>query len=392
MVADALSRKKRFKPKRVCAMNMNIQSSINDKLLAAQNEAFEVVNAPAEMLRGLDDQMERRSDGALYNLDQIWVPLAGEVRNLIIDEAHKSKYTVHPGADKMYDDLRDMYWWPRIKKDITLYRIAIDFITKLSRTGSGHDAIWVIVDRLTKSSHFLPIHEDFKIDRACVMDFVGSWDVHLPLAEFSYTNIYHSSVRCAPFKALYDWLKIARDHQKSYADKRRKPLEFNVGDHVLLKVSPWKGVVRFEKKCKFTPRFIPLEEIQVDAKLNFVEELVEILEREFKKLKRSRIDIVKSDTLKYFTMTNEDPSSVNTQQHCGRYQDYQDKDFQRRLLASYQDDPKYEHVSQDTRLKDGKDLKEKDLKILELKTKSKDNDKGSRSKITRHEGTSLQQR
>ncbi|GJY08860.1 putative reverse transcriptase domain-containing protein [Tanacetum coccineum] len=209
--------------------------------------------------------------------------------------------------------------------------------------------------------------------RACFLDFGGSWDVHLPLVEFSYKNRYHSSMRCALFKALYgrkcrspiiwaevgegqligpelvqettkkisqikDRLKAARDRQKSHTDKRRKPLEFNVGDYVLLKVSPWKGVVRFGKKGKLAPRFVgpfeiikkvgpiayrldlleeldgvhdtfhtsnlkkcladptlqvPLDEIQVDARLNFVEEHVEILEREFKKLKRSRIAIVK---------------------------------------------------------------------------------------------------
>ncbi|GJV98358.1 putative reverse transcriptase domain-containing protein [Tanacetum coccineum] len=182
--------------------------------------------------------------------------------------------------------------------------------------------------------------------RACVLDFEGSWDVHLPLVKFSYNKSYHASVRCAPFEALYgrkchspimwaevgegqligpelvqettekisqikDRLKVARDRQKSYADKRRKPLEFSVGGYVLLKVSPCKGVVRFGKKGKLEPRFVgpfkiiekkcladpilqvPLDEIRVDAKLNFVEEPVEILEREFKKLKRSRIAIVK---------------------------------------------------------------------------------------------------
>ncbi|GJT72901.1 putative reverse transcriptase domain-containing protein [Tanacetum coccineum] len=191
--------------------------------------------------------------------------------------------------------------------------------------------------------------------RACVLDFEGSWDVHLPLVEFSYNNIYHSSVRCAPFEALYgrmcrspimweevgegqlispelvqettkkisqikDRLKVAHNHQKSYADKRRKPSEFSVGEYVLLKVSPRKGVVHFGKKGKLAPRFVgpfeiterislvayrlrfpeeldgvhdtfyvsnlkkcftdptlqvPLDEIQVDAKLNFMEEPVE---------------------------------------------------------------------------------------------------------------------
>ncbi|GKA02497.1 putative reverse transcriptase domain-containing protein [Tanacetum coccineum] len=178
IVADALSRNERTKPKRVRAINMTIQSSIKDKILAAQNEASEAVDAPAEMLRGLDEQMECRSDGTLYYLDRIWVPLKGDVRTLIMDEAHKSKYSVHPGADKMYYDLRDIYWWPGMKKHIALYvikclacskikaehqrpsgllqqpeipewkweRISMDFITKLPRTSSGHDSIWVIMD------------------------------------------------------------------------------------------------------------------------------------------------------------------------------------------------------------------------------------------------------
>nr|GEV46882.1 putative reverse transcriptase domain-containing protein [Tanacetum cinerariifolium] len=367
---------------------------------------------------------KRRSDGTLYYLDQIWVPLKGDVRTLIIDKAYKSKYSVHPGVDKMYYDLRDSPSGLLQQPQIPVCKweeLAMDFVTKLPRTSSGHDTIWVIVVRLTKSAHFLPMHEDYKMDRlarlylnaivtrhgvpisiisdrdsrftsrfwqsiqealgtrldistayhpqtdgqsehtiqtledmlrVCVLDFEGSWDVHLPLVEFSYNNSYHSSVRCAPFEALYgrkchwplmwaeitDRIKAARDHQKSYADKRRKPLDFSVGDYVLLKVSPWKGVVRFKKKGKLAPRFfgpfeiiekvglvtyrldmpeelngihdafhvsnlkkcladptlqVPLDEILVDAKLNFMKEPIEILDREFKKLKRIRITVVK---------------------------------------------------------------------------------------------------
>ncbi|GJV98818.1 putative reverse transcriptase domain-containing protein [Tanacetum coccineum] len=115
VVADALSRKERVKPKRVRAMNMILQSSIKDRILAAQKE---------------------------------------------------SKYSIHPGADKMYYNLRDMYWWLGMKKDIAEYvRIAMDFVTKLPRTSSGHDTIWVIVDRLTKSAHFLPMREYYKMER-----------------------------------------------------------------------------------------------------------------------------------------------------------------------------------------------------------------------------------
>ncbi|GKF43223.1 putative reverse transcriptase domain-containing protein, partial [Tanacetum coccineum] len=137
-----------------------------------------------------------------------------------MDESHKSKYSVHPGADKMYFDLRDRYWWSGMKNDIAVYSV-------------------------------------------CPRLWRGSKDVHLPMVEFSYNNSYHSNVRCAPFEALYgrkcrspiiwaeiregqligpelvqettekisqikDRLKPARDRQKSYADKRKKPLEFSV--------------------------------------------------------------------------------------------------------------------------------------------------------------------
>ncbi|GJT79309.1 putative reverse transcriptase domain-containing protein [Tanacetum coccineum] len=256
-------------------------------------------------------------------MDRIWVPLVGGVRTEIMDKAYKSMYYVHHRADKMYYDLRDMYWWPGMKRDITTYvsecltyakvkakhqrpsgllqqpeilewkweSITIDFNTKLPRTRNGHDAIWVVVDRLTKSEHFLAIREDYSTEKLArlytdeiITHFGGSWDVYLPLAEFSYNNSYHTSIRCAPFEALYGrkcrslalWaeiregsligpelvpettdkvvvikekLKVVRDRQKSYADNRYKPLEFDVGDRVMLKVSPWKGVVHFGKKA-----------------------------------------------------------------------------------------------------------------------------------------------
>ncbi|GJZ74760.1 putative reverse transcriptase domain-containing protein [Tanacetum coccineum] len=118
VVADALSRKERVKPKRVRDMNMILQSSIKDRILMAQKEA---VDESAGLQKGLDGMIELRNDGAFYYLDQIWVPLKGDVRTLIMDEAHKSKNYVHPGANKMYYDLRDRYWWPGMKKDIAEY-------------------------------------------------------------------------------------------------------------------------------------------------------------------------------------------------------------------------------------------------------------------------------
>ncbi|KAD4384647.1 hypothetical protein E3N88_24815 [Mikania micrantha] len=425
-------------------------------------------------MRGMDKQIKAKDDGAYYLMDRIWIPRYGGLREVVMDEAHKSRYSVHPGSDKMYHDLKTTYWWPNMKAEIATYvskcltcskvkveyqkpsgllqqpelpmwkweQISMDFITKLPKTASGCDTIWVIVDRLKKSAHFLPIKETDKLDkltriylkevvtrhgvpisiisdrdsrftthfwkslhkalgtrlemstayhpqtdgqsertiqtledmlRASVIDFGSSWETHLPLVEFSYNNSYHTSIQAAPFEALYGrkcrspicWAEVGdsqltgpelvhettekilqirkrmaatRDRQKSYADKRRKPLEFQVGDRVLLKVSPWKGVIRFGKRGKLNPRYIgpfeitkrigpvayelnlpvelssvhnvfhisnlkkclsdetliiPLEEIQIDEQLNFVEEPVEIMDRETKKLKLSKIPIVK---------------------------------------------------------------------------------------------------
>ncbi|GJU15132.1 putative reverse transcriptase domain-containing protein [Tanacetum coccineum] len=271
-------------------------------------------------------------------------------------------------------------------------RIAMDLFMKLPRTSSGYDIIWVIMDRLTKSAHFLPMREDYKMDRlarlylneivarhSVPISIIYDRDSHstsrfwqtmqealgtkldISTAYHPKTDVLYGRKRRSPImwekvgerhligpelvqettekiSQIKDRLKAVRDRQKSYADKRRNPLEFSVGEYVLIKVSPWKGEVRFGKKGKLAPRFVglfeitkrigpvayrlrlpkelngvhdtfhvsnlkkcladltlqvPLDEIQVDAKLNFVEEHVEILEREFKKLKRSRIAIVK---------------------------------------------------------------------------------------------------
>nr|GEY04140.1 putative reverse transcriptase domain-containing protein [Tanacetum cinerariifolium] len=183
--------------------------------------------------------------------------------------------------------------------------------------------------------------------RACVTDFGSSWDHHLPLVEFLYNNSYHASIQAALYEALYgrkcrshikNRLLAARSRQKSYADKRLKPLEYKVGDMVLLKVSPWKGAVHFGKRGKLSPRYIrpfkilarvghvaymlelheelkvihitfhvsdlkkclaeddvvvSIDKVQLDDKLRMIEEPVEVVDREVKRLKQSRIPIVK---------------------------------------------------------------------------------------------------
>ncbi|GJY71151.1 putative reverse transcriptase domain-containing protein [Tanacetum coccineum] len=349
-----------------------------------------------------------------------WLPCYGDLRTVIMHESHKSKYSIHPGSDKMYQDIKKLYWWPNMKANIATYvskcltcakvkaehkrpsgllvqpeipqwkwdNITMDFVTKLPKSSQGYDTIWVIVDRLTKSAIFMPIRETDPLDklvriylkekalgisldmsttyhpktdrqsertiqtledmlRACVIDFGNGWVKHLPLVEFSYNNSYHVSIKAAPFEALYgrkchspikQRIQTARDRQKSYVDLKRKPMKFQVGDKVMLKVSPWKGVVRFGKRGKLNPRYVgpfkvlkkvgviayklelpqelirvhntfhvsnlkkcysddplvvPLEGLQVDDKLHFVEEPVEIMDREVKQLRRIRVPIVK---------------------------------------------------------------------------------------------------
>ncbi|KAJ9544144.1 hypothetical protein OSB04_023851 [Centaurea solstitialis] len=474
VVADALSRKERVKPIRSRAMGLVVQTSLKTQVVEAQKEALKADNLNKETLHGVEKEFEEKEDGVCYFKGRIWIPRVEQLKKMIMDEAHQSRYSIHPGSDKMYKGLKEHYWWPGMKRDIAIYvskcltcakvkaehqkpsgllqqpeipewkweQISMDFVTKLPKTKKGHDTIWVIVDRFTKSAHFLPIKETYSIDklaqlyvgeivmrhgvpisiisdrdsrftsrfwqslqaalgtrvdlstayhpqtdgqtertiqtledmlRACVLEFGGSWDDHLPLVEFSYNNSYHASIQCAPYEALYgrkcrsplNWLEVgenrlfrpdvvqettdkikmvqeklktARDRQKSYADNRRKPLEFQVGDKVLLKVSPWKGIIRFGKKGKLNPRFVgpfrvierigpvayrldlpielssihdtfhvsnlkkclseetvvlPLDEIQIDEQLRVSEEPIEILDREIKQLRRSRIPIVK---------------------------------------------------------------------------------------------------
>ncbi|GKD38356.1 putative reverse transcriptase domain-containing protein, partial [Tanacetum coccineum] len=336
VVADALSRKDK-EPIRVRALVVMVHNNLPKQIQNAQVEACKEENIGAEGFRGEGEPFEVRSDGTKCLKGRVWLPLFGGLRGLIMLESLKIKYSIHPGWCLTCAKVKAEHQKPSgllQQPEIPVWkweRITMDFITNLPRTSAGYDSIWVIrslqkslgtnLDMSTtyhpktdgQSERTIQTLEDML--RACVIDFSSGWDKHLPLAGFSYNNSYHASIKAAPFEALYgskcrspNRLLAARSRQKSYADVRRKPLEFEVGDKVMLKVSPWKGVVRFGKRGKLSPRYIgpfkilsrvdedliiPLDEVRIDEKLHFIEEPIEIMDREVKQLKQSRIPIVK---------------------------------------------------------------------------------------------------
>ncbi|GKB36557.1 putative reverse transcriptase domain-containing protein [Tanacetum coccineum] len=267
VVANALSHKERIKPLRVRALVMTIGLNLLKKILNAQAEARKEENYVAEYLHGLINKLEPRTDGTLCLNNRSWIPCYGDLRALIMHESHKSKYSIHPGSDKMYQDLKKLYWGPNMKK---WENITMDFVTKLPKTATGQDMIWVIVDRLTKSAHFLPMREDDsmkKLTRQYLKEIVSRHGVPI---------------------------SIISDRDGSYADVRRKPLEFQVGDKVMLKVSPWKA----ESSLPWTfSRFLPRNAYPTKLFpyrwMHFIEEPIEIMDYEVKRLKQSHIPIVK---------------------------------------------------------------------------------------------------
>lgn len=366
-----------------------LQPEIIEKIRICQEK---MMRDSRELMTGEEIKCDRDEKGIMRHTYRVWVPNVQELKDEILHGCHNSRYSIHPGGTKMYRDLKEFYWWPNMKRDIADWvskcltcqivkaehqrpsgllqpleipvwkweQIAMDFVVGLPRTRTNHDAIWVVIDRLTKSAHFLPIKETDTVDRlvelyikeivvrhgvpvaivsdrdprfnsrfwrsfqecvgtklnistayhpqtdgqsertiqtledmlrVCVIDFKGTWDEHLPLIEFAYNNRYHASIGMPPYEALYGrrcrsplcWeevgerkilgpelvpqtkdvidlirgrLAAAQDRQRKYADLARKDREYEVGDLVFLKVSPWKGLMRFGKKGKLSPRFI----------------------------------------------------------------------------------------------------------------------------------------
>ncbi|XLU29618.1 hypothetical protein S245_065684, partial [Arachis hypogaea] len=376
----------------LCLSQLQISSDFKAELIKAHQNDQELYKILPAIEKGKQWRVSEDRDGLWRFKGRIIVPDVGDLRHNILEEAHKSGFSIHPGSTKMYQDLKTMFWWPGMKNDVALHvskcltcqkvkiehqkpagtlqpleipqwkweSIAMDFVLGLPRTRTGCDAIWVVIDRLTKSAHFLPIRISCTMEelarlyikeivrlhgvpstivsdrdprftsrfwgafqrafgtqlslsiayhpqtdgqsertiqtledmlRACVLDQPASWDRYMPLVEFAYNNSYHASIGMAPYEALYGrkcqsplcWYEAgeksmigpemvsetteqikrirsrmleAQSRQKSYADRRRKPLEFEEGEHVFLKVTPTTGIGRSIKTKKLNPRYI----------------------------------------------------------------------------------------------------------------------------------------
>nr|GEU93863.1 putative reverse transcriptase domain-containing protein [Tanacetum cinerariifolium] len=258
------------------------------------------------------EKLVPHTDETLCLKGKSWLPCYGDLRTVRMHESHKSKYSIHLGPDKMYQDIKKLYWWPNMKADVTTYvrkRLTCAKVKAEHQRPSG-----------LQSKRTIQTLEDMM--RACVNDFGKGWVNHLTLVEFSYNNIYHTSIKAAPFEALYD----------------RKCCLLFVGLRVMLKVSPWKEAVHFGKRGKLNLRYVgpfkvlekvgavayklkipqelsrvhntfhvsnlkkcyadeplavPLDGLYIDDKLHFMEEPIEFMDQEVKWLKRSRIPIVK---------------------------------------------------------------------------------------------------
>ncbi|KAL0549259.1 hypothetical protein IC582_013740 [Cucumis melo] len=453
---------------------LTVQPTLRQRIIDAQSNDPYLVEKRGLAEAGQTTEFSLSSDGGLLFERRLCVPSDSAVKTELLSEAHSSPFSMHPGSTKMYHDLKRVYWWRNMKREVAEFvnkclvcqqvkaprqkpagllqplsipewkweNVSMDFITGLPRTLRGFTVIWVVVDRLTKSAHFVPGKSTYtaskwaqlymseivrlhgvpvsivsdrdarftskfwkglqtamgtRLDfstafhpqtdgqterlnqvledmlRACALEFPGSWDSHLHLMEFAYNNSYQATIGMAPFEALYGkccrspvcWDEVgeqrlmgpelvqstneaiqkirsrmhtAQSRQKSYADVRRKDLEFEVGDKVFLKVAPMRGVLRFEKRGKLSPRFVgpfeilerigpvayrlalppslstvhdvfhvsmlrkyvpdpshvvDYEPLEIDENLSYVEQPVEVLAREVKTLRNKEIPLVK---------------------------------------------------------------------------------------------------
>ncbi|KAL0551810.1 hypothetical protein IC582_010899 [Cucumis melo] len=484
VVADALSRKVSHSAALITRQaplhrdleraEIAVSPTLRQRIIDAQSNDPYLVEKRGLAEAGQTAEFSLSSDGGLLFERRLCVPSDSAVKTELLSEAHSSPFSMHPGSTKLYQDLKRVYWWRNMKREVAEFvskclvcqqvkaprqkpagllqplsipewkweNVSMDFITGLPRTLRGFTVIWVVVDRLTKSAHFVPGKSTYtaskwaqlymseivrlhgvpvsivsdrdarftskfwkglqtamgtRLDfstafhpqtdgqterlnqvledmlRACALEFPGSWDSHLHLMEFAYNNSYQATIGMAPFEALYGkscrspvcWGEVgeqrlmgpelvqstneaiqkirsrmhtAQSRQTSYADVRRKDLEFEVGDKVFLKVAPMKGVLRFERRGKLSPRFVgpfeilerigpvayrlalppslstvhdvfhvsmlrkyvpdpshvvDYEPLEIDENLSYIEQPVEVLAREVKTLRNKEIPLVK---------------------------------------------------------------------------------------------------
>ncbi|GJX81128.1 putative reverse transcriptase domain-containing protein [Tanacetum coccineum] len=268
MVADALSRKERFKP-------------LREKIRGTSSTR----------LAGMINKLEPRADRTPCLNNWSWIPCFGDLRALIMHESHKSKYSIHPGSDKIYQDLKKLYWWPNMKAEIATY---VSKCLTCAKTTTGQDVIWVIIDVSPSFLLFRPMREDHtlrEVDKTIPLTEVG--DSQLTGPEI----IHETTEKIVQIKSR---IQAIRDRQKSYADGKLNsryigPFKIiaKVGtvasrhEHPepLSRVHSTFHVSKLKKCMADEPLAIPLDEIQVDDKLHFIEEPVEIMNREVKRLK-----------------------------------------------------------------------------------------------------------
>ncbi|KAL4021115.1 hypothetical protein IC575_019905 [Cucumis melo] len=430
---------------------LTVQPTLRQRIIGAQSNDPYLVEKRGLAEAGQAEGFSISSDGGLVFERRLCVPSDSAIKTELLSEAHSSPFSMHPGSTKMYQDLKRVYWWRNMKREVAEFvsrclvcqqvkaprqkpagllqplsipewkweNVSMDFITGLPRTLRGFTVIWVVVDRLTKSAHFVPGKSTYtaskwaqlymseivrlhgvpvsivsdrdarftskfwkglqtametRLDfstafhpqtdgqterlnqvledmlRACALEFPGSWDSHLHLMEFVIITVirlllaWHHLRPCTEnvvdprFAGVRSRMHTAQSRQKSYADVRRKDLEFEVGDKVFLKVAPMRGVLRFERRGKLSPRFVgpfeilerigpvayrlvlppslstvhdvfhvsmlrkyvpdpshvvDYEPLEIDENLSYTEQPVEVLAREVKTLRNKEIPLVK---------------------------------------------------------------------------------------------------
>nr|ABA98765.1 retrotransposon protein, putative, Ty3-gypsy subclass [Oryza sativa Japonica Group] len=291
---------------------LEARPTLVDQVRAAQVNDPEIAELKKNMRVGKARDFHEDEHGTIWLGERLCVPDDKELKDLILTEAHQTQYSIHPGSTKMYQDLKEKFWWASMRREIAGFvalcdvcqrvkaehqrpigllqplqipewkweEIGMDFITGLPRTLSGHDSIWVVVDRLTKVAHFIPMHTTYTGKRLAKLYLSRIMCLHgVPKKIVSDRGtLYGRKCRTPLFwdqtgerqlfgtevltkaeekvRTVRERLRIAQSRQKSYADNRQRELTFEVGDYVYLRVTPLRGVHRFQTKGKLAPRFV----------------------------------------------------------------------------------------------------------------------------------------